>query len=304
MEDYNLNKSFDDDYAFMPSPIRRNHSIDYDRFSGDVDLDDDGFELERQDSLGTECLNDANKELEKCNHLSRWFNFLSFLPVLVQIILYLLVFTFVIKNFVFQKKKGLKENRDLITFILAAFGITTAQQLGGVLKKTFIKWGIKDDNIEEHDWVDRPFTRENYKCGLYPNSCNNLINCNRQDTGVGMPSGHSVTIGFFATYMSLVWMFDFTDRPMWLRILIPVLCCSLALGVLWERRYLDCHDYLQIFSGAVFGSLFASGYWWLTRDLIDNKNPKYNWYKLAPIIFLVLTIWILRRGFSWGKYKR
>jgi membrane-associated phospholipid phosphatase len=92
--------------------------------------------------------------------------------------------------------------------------------------------------------------------------CGAFIDCtNEKDGSMGMPSGHSMSISFFITFLILT---SYSKK----RYINYILGILLAILVMSQRWWVGCHSLLQIIIGGVIGIFLGWGYY----KIIDSNN--------------------------------
>ncbi|GLB34969.1 putative PAP2 superfamily protein [Lyophyllum shimeji] len=99
----------------------------------------------------------------------------------------------------------------------------------------------------------------------------------RQKTSYGMPSTHSATISYYATYIPLASLFlplhESFPMGVWFRILPPLVFLPCAAVVVLSRIWLGHHTLPQVAAGVSFGLAFALIWFKLWCTGLDSYGP-------------------------------
>ena len=145
-------------------------------------------------------------------------------------VLRLLIWIIIIASFVFAI---VLNNRLLVLLAVGLLGIEVVIQ--------GVKLGVKEV-FGINSITKRPKGAKD--CGAF-------IDCDKKDaTSMGMPSGHSMSMAFFATFVLLA-----TNPDQFQNYIIVIL----ALTVMSQRWWVGCHSLLQIFIGGGIGILLGWG---------------------------------------------
>lgn len=162
-------------------------------------------------------------------------------------VLRLMVWIIIISSFIF----GVLLNNRLLLFL--SLGLILIE---GVIQG--LKYGVKSIFGVNSITSRPPKARD---CGAF-------IDCKKEKaTSMGMPSGHSISMGFFAAFMIM----SLGKK----NVISDIFVVFLALLVMTQRWWVGCHTILQVITGGVIGVLLGIGYYEIVKKWLPlGKNTK------------------------------